>query len=132
MVIRDFRIGQKNVPMAIRTFQNGQKNGILAFVCFHDRQIDGFLKVFAGFRDRQGLWSVVFYTEMRGSQSRRDCILQPRVASPRATLGMRQEKRNNPERVASRRAGNGCNPFRVGRTSVAVTQGSASAQPWAE
>src|SRR5439155_16551013 len=40
--------------------------------------------------------------EVIGSgESQRDSILQPRVASLRATLGLREERGDNPERVAS-------------------------------
>jgi hypothetical protein len=57
-----------------------------------------------------------------GAQSRRDCVLQPRVASLRATLGTCGRIATNPERVAPSLNIASRNPFRV-VDSVVFTQG---------
>jgi hypothetical protein len=68
---------------------------------------------------------------LTGPQSRRDCVLQPRVASLRATLGVCSRMVANPERVVARCALSGRNPFRVVDSSKLLPRVVRSSQPWA-
>ncbi len=68
----------------------------------------------------------------------RGSISQPRVASPRATLGVRAQGLRNPEGVvASTRISSGVfiegfNPFRVDQPSSPLPRVARASQPWAE
>ena len=79
-------------------------------------------------------WRTLSLTHKSGrhfGQSQRDCDLQPRVVSLRATLGVRGPRRFNPNGVAAFRPAHGHNPVGVGCMVAGFPRVARPSQPWA-